>query len=146
MTEGNEFKYTIEIVLNSEGSSSNGNGDTPATPSNPESNPGTGNKSTKELLKKFAPAVVAGKNMINFATSNIGTFTGNARLQDQVNFGLKTIGYGAMIAANPAIGLVALGTDIATSAITYNFNQKWKDREIEQARYKAGYSAVNRSR
>lgn len=146
MSEGNEFKYTIEIVLNSEGSSGNGNGDNPSNPSSPKNNPGTSNDSAKELLKKFAPAVVAGKNMINFATSNIGTFTGNAKLQDQVNFGLKTIGYGAMIAVNPAMGLVALGTDIATSAISYNFNQKWKDREIEQARYKAGYSAVNRSR
>lgn len=142
-----EFKYTIEIVLNNDGSA-NGNGGGNGNNSNPnkESNPGNSNQSATDLLKKFAPVVIAGKTMINFATSNIGTFTGNSRLQDQVNFGMKVIGYGAMIAANPVMGSVALGTDILTSAISYNFNQKWKDREIEQARYKTGYSATNRSK
>ncbi len=36
--------------------------------------------------------------------------------------------------------------DIAKSAIMYNYNKKWEERELENARLKVGYTVSNRSR
>ena len=145
MAESGEYKYTIEIKLNSEGSSSGESLNN--SPINPGANNNPSSKSSsKGTISKFAPLLAIGHNAINFATSNVGMFTGNEKLQEEVNYGLKMIGYGGMIAINPIMGAIAVGTNYISSAITYGFNQKWKNIELEQARYKVGYSSTNRSR
>lgn len=139
-------EYLIKIVA--EGGSSVGSSNT----TNP-SNPGVANvpespglNVNKNMIKGLAGAVAVGSQAISFATSNIGTFTGSSRIQENVNMGLKMAGHATHIAISPITGVIGLGMDLAQSAIMYNYNKKWEEREVEEARLKVGYTASNRSR
>ena len=49
--------------------------------------------------------------------SNVGTLTGSQAAQNSINNATKVIGYGALIATNPILGLGALALTVANNAI-----------------------------
>lgn len=61
---------------------------------------------------------------INYATSNVGKWTGNKQNQAGVNALRTGISYATAMAINPIIGAVAVGLDAATYAIDYWFEEK----------------------
>jgi len=139
-------EYLIKIVAEGGGGVDSSNTTNPSNPgvtSVPESK---GLNVNKNMIKGLAGAAAVGSQAISFATSNIGTFTGSSRIQENVNMGLKMAGHATHIAISPITGVIGLGMDIAKSAIMYNYNKKWEERELENARLKVGYTVSNRSR
>ena len=111
----------------------------PEDPSEQKENAGKGTSfSTKAM------ALYIGKQALNMATSRVGQVTGNSVLQDKVNAGLKVAGYATAIAINPIMGTLALGFDIANSAIDYHINANKENTALEVLNTRAGN--INRSR
>lgn len=100
----------------------------------------------KSLVSSGAAAVMVGKTAFNFVKSNVGTFTGSSYKQEQVNTGMKMIGYAAFAAVNPIGAAAALAVDVGTSAINESIKQTLRRKEIEFNRQKIGFTSFNRSR
>ena len=100
----------------------------------------------KSLVSSGAAAVMVGKTAFNFVKSNVGTFTGSSYKQEQVNTGMKMIGYAAFTAVNPIGAAAALAVDIGTSVINENIKQILRQKQIDFNRQKIGYTSFNRSR
>ena len=79
--------------------------------------PKTEETSQMSSLKKGAAALGAGAAA--FAISNVGTVTSSQAAQNQVNNTVKVVGYGVLLAKNPAIGLATLAFTIANNALKY---------------------------
>jgi len=97
-------------------------------------------------LKLAAGGAMIAKRSFDFATSNIGTFTGNSRLQNQINNTMKLASHAAHIAISPITGIAALGLDITLSEISRNFEIKLREDNLEMQRFKLNYNSINRSR
>jgi hypothetical protein len=143
--EKKEYIIKIQVDNGEQGTSQTGkNNNAKINKNNTEQ--AVGNESIKNAIKKVAPVVAGGKALVNFATSNVGTFTGDQRLQGQVNNALSMAGMTALAVTAPTTALVTLVTTAITSGITESYNQKIREKALEQERYKVGYTASNRSR
>ncbi len=83
-------------------------------------------------------AANVGKQAFNLVTSNIGKITGNSHLQDQVNIGLKTVGYAIGFATHPVITSIALGVEGVSTAINNYFEQSESKAKSAQMQMMAG--------
>ncbi len=92
---------------------------------------GNSNAAQKESsdFKKATSFVIAkqiGKNIVNFASSRVETYTGNPQAQANVNMAMKMVGYGIGFATNPVLAAIALGTDIVTQWADTAYQHKWE--------------------
>lgn len=113
---------------------------TPIAPSNKASN-------IKQALQT-AGVINFAKGIANFAVSNIGEFTGSNRIQEQVNFQMKLLGYGIMM-SNPAtapLALASIGLEMATNTISRANQRYWNEYQLSQERLRVGKIISNRSR
>ena len=129
----NQF-YTYKIVFSEEGGENN---ETPVEPENGEKiNTKNPTSQKKDSAVKTAVMTTAlqqiGKNTFNIVVSNLEEWTGNSGLQDAIDIGTKTVGYGVAFASNWVVGLIALATDITSQIISYNTKQKWANIEASQ--------------
>jgi hypothetical protein len=69
------------------------------------------------MQAKQAMSFVA-RNAQNFALSNIGELTGNASLERRLQSANQLMNIGAIAAANPAMGIAMLATQVGISAAT----------------------------
>jgi len=101
----------------------------------------------------LATAINTGKQVFNFATSNIGTFTGRTDLQRRVNNGMKTariagqLGYAAL-ASNPVTAvavIAATATELAINVVETTQEIKRGNTEAEFYRQVRG-NRINESR
>ena len=94
-----------------------------------------------------------GKQIFNYAASNVGNFTGNYILQDQINVTLDVIGdlstIGVGFAVNPLAGVAAIA-GIATKRILKEVTDRRNDIVAERERNywlaRSGNSTTNGSR
>ena len=99
------------------------------------------NSQAKENKSKSNAAVVSkmiALRSVNYATSNIGKWTGNKNNQAIVNTVKTGIGYATAFAINPILGAVAVGLDAATYAIDYAYERKWETIRVQQAQARIG--------
>lgn len=93
-------------------------------------------KASKEAgLSIFVDSV---KDGIQFAANNVGTYTGNTVLQNKVNLGMKAVGYGMMIAANPVLGSLNLLSNMVFNSLEHSQKKNEEDNALEQLRARAG--------
>lgn len=113
----------------------------------PQSEDPTKNKGDKDKKDKniaFMVGAYLGKQAIGFATSRVGQATHSSLMQQRVNSAGKLVAYGAMIVANPTMGIAALGVDLITSSIDYAHNANNERTSMMIVNERAGN--VNRSR
>ena len=99
------------------------------------------NSQAKENKSKSNAAVVSkmiALRSVNYATSNIGKWTGNKNNQAIVNTVKTGIGYATAFATNPILEAVAVGLDAATYAIDYTYERKWETIRVQQAQARIG--------
>lgn len=111
-------EYRIIVDINEGGGANSGN-----TSAN--------NKAQKESsnFKKATSFIIAkqiGKNIVNFASSRVETYTGNPQAQANVNMAMKMVGYGIGFATHPVLTAIALGTDILTQWADTSYQHKWE--------------------
>lgn len=86
----------------------------PEDPTQNRGGQGKNNKSTTLMVGTYL-----GKQAINFATSRVGQATHSSLMQQKVNSAGKLVAYGAMMVANPVMGVAAFGVDLISSTIDY---------------------------
>ena len=103
-------------------------------------------KPSKSPVKSTTAAVglYVGKQIFSYVSSNVEAYTRNAQLQEQINTGMKAIGYGVAIVANPALGIAALAFDVASQALTYA--KKTTESNLVSEQYRKRSGNYNRSR
>lgn len=121
---------------------------TPQQNDEQEAMPSTNNPATPASPMKTAIAAQIGINAVkqtaSYVTSNIGEWTGNRRLQQQVDNASRLIGYGVRIAVDPtpfkAASIASIGLELGMQAIDYTIERKWERRDYERqkARYGLG--------
>jgi len=104
-----------------------------------------GNESMSKMINAGI-FVAAGSRAVDYGLSHVGEWTGDSILQDKINATKKMTGYAALMAANPAAGILAFTADTATSMIDYSFKLKWQNREAERLRRRSGNYLSNGSR
>lgn len=138
---GDTAVYNIKITG---GGEETGNSTKPQEMAKPNPQDPTKPKGTgRERVNLFA-LYALGSRVAHYASSNVEAYTRNAQLQEQVNTGMKLVGYGIAIATNPAIGISLVAVDLATQALTYAKQTKESNLVAEQFRRRSGN--VNRSR
>lgn len=124
---------------------------TPQEVDQQEGQPSTTNPATPTSATGTARTAIAAQIGINavkqtasYVTSNIGEWTGNRRLQQQVDNASRLIGYGVRIAVDPtpfkAASIASIGLELGMQAIDYTIERKWERRDYERqkARYGLG--------
>lgn len=123
-------------------------------------NDGTENQKQDAASTKMATMGVfanqmlgVGKAALSFATSNIGTFTGDSVLQDNVNTMLGIVGDASSLimgAATGPVGLAVAAIGLATKytfqAIDYNIQRDRADKQSNYLRERTGGSTTEGSR
>ena len=133
-------RYVIDINLNGEA-----DGGSPTTPDKKQNGNKTKPKKEKEPIE-LAVGLQIAKTAKDYATSRVEMFTGSNSAQTYVNNNLKLIGYTMAIAANPILGSVALGLDLATSTADYLYSLKMETVQLEQQKRLLGALSYGRSR
>ena len=118
-----------------------GGGTSQASANNKSANPqAKGNK--KAAVAQSAATMIAMRS-INYATSNVGKWTGNSSYQNQINVAKQAIGYGMAFAINPILGAVTVALDGATNAIDMIYenkkNQVMSNEAMNRIGGKGGY-------
>lgn len=83
------------------------------------------------------------RQTLNYASSNIGKWTGSNATQQKMNNFQEGIGMLALAYTSPTLALITVGTRIATTAIDNYYEQKWDSISVSNARAKAGYNSSN---
>ena len=99
------------------------------------------NQQAKTNKQKSSAAVVSkmiALRSVNYATSNVGKWTGNKNNQAVVNTVKQGIGYATAFAINPLLGAVAVGLDAVTYTIDYLYERKWENIRVQQAQARIG--------
>jgi|LGVF01.2.fsa_nt_gb hypothetical protein len=104
-------------------------------------------KTRSEIIKAGAisGALLIGKEAWSFATSNIGKYTGDAKLQQKVNKALEYVGYSALIAASPVIGSISLIASKTNDLLDLQYQRKWDNIQANVNADRLGRSATSRS-
>ncbi len=110
-----EYKITINLNDGNANNMSSGN-----------SNAAQKESSDFKKATSFVIAKQIGKNIVNFASSRVETYTGNPQAQANVNMAMKMVGYGIGYATNPVLTAIALGTDIITQWADTAYQHKWE--------------------
>ena len=99
------------------------------------------NPQAKNNKQKSNAAVVAkmiALRSVNYATSNVGKWTGNSNNQAIVNNIKQGIGYAVAFSINPVLGAISVGLDAASYALDYAYERKWEQIRVQQAQVKYG--------
>ena len=110
-----EYKITINLNDGNANNMSSGN-----------SNAAQKESSDFKKATSFVIAKQIGKNIVNFASSRVETYTGNPQAQANVNMAMKMVGYGIGFATNPGLTAIALGTEIITQWADTAYQHKWE--------------------
>lgn len=95
-------------------------------------------KANKKASTTSVVATMIAMRSINYATSNVGKWTGNKNNQALVNSIKTGISYGVAFAVNPILGAVTVGLDAATYALDYAYERKWEQIRVQQAQARTG--------
>ena len=76
----------------------------------------------------------AGKQIFMSTLGQVGAITGNAQLQRDINKVTRLGGIAASFAINPLVGVLTLGTTIATEAITQGIKRRDENNAAEYYR------------
>ena len=116
-----------------------------ATITSGSKNPANTNKSPNPQAKKNKSAAMAqsaatmiAMRSINYATSNIGKWTGNTSNQTTINNVKTAIGYGMAFAVNPVLGAITVALDGATNAIDMFYENRKNQRISQEAMSRIG--------
>ena len=129
------------VITDDTGTATVKGGGASANKGNKSPNPqAKGNKSA--AVAQSAATMVAMRS-INYATSNIGKWTGNSSNQAQVNIAKQMVGYGMAFAINPILGALTIAMDGATNAIDMAYenkkNQLMANENLNRIGGKGGY-------
>lgn len=91
--------------------------------------------------KNLAIATMLAKQSFNYATSNIGKWTGSSHNQAVVNNAMDMVGIGILAYINPAVAVATLAFRVGTTAIDEAFDQKQQRRASERALARAGFTS-----
>lgn len=94
--------------------------------------------SSDKSSKSLAVASMIATQMFNYATSNVGKWTGSTRKQTSINNARQIIGIGAMAYVSPLVAIANVGVNLATTAIDTAYEERWDRYSKENARRKAG--------
>lgn len=94
-------------------------------------------------MKGIAIAAMVGQRSLSYLTSNVGKYTGDSRKQTMVNNITEGVSLAALAYVNPYIAVASVGIKIATTIADENYKRTWNEREVNNARAKAGYSSAN---
>ena len=82
------------------------------------------NKQNNLRISSIAGGAITARNIFNFGINQLSDY-GYDITQQNIETGLKYIGYGLLSVANPALGLTALTSDVGKRAYDrYRLNQK----------------------
>lgn len=96
---------------------------------------------SKKQMKGLATASMIASGAFNYATSNVGKYTGSSHNQNLVDNIQQGIQLGAMAIVNPYLAIGAVAVQGITYALDENFRRKQESVELGQARARAGYSS-----
>lgn len=97
-------------------------------------------KIAKTNNKNLAIAVMLAKQSINYASSNVGKWTGNKHNQAVVNNITDIVAIGMLAKVNPAIAVAVTGFRIATTIIDEQFEQKQQRLASERSLARGGFN------
>lgn len=86
----------------------------------------------------LAIASMVASQSFSYMTSNVGKWTGSTQKQTAVNNAMQLVSIGAMAYINPALAVVNVGLNLATTAIDTAYEQKWDSYSKDYARKRAG--------
>lgn len=95
----------------------------------------------KAKVAAISAATMAGRQAINYATSNVGKWTGNSHNQTVVNNIGQMVGFGALAYANPIVAGVTAAMTIGTTVADNFYEQSWDRARSTNAYQRAGYSS-----
>lgn len=98
-------------------------------------------KASVTKSKNIAIATMLAKNSFNYATANVGKWTGNSHYQNVINNATDIVGLGVLAVVNPAIAAVTTAFKIATTAIDTAFEQQESKYASERSLARAGFSS-----
>ncbi len=134
------------IFSNQQGGGSESDPEVPGATPNPEAPEETkkGGKEKDNSFNSKAIALYVGKQALSMVTSRVGVMTRSNVKQAQVNTAMKMVGYGVAIAANPVLGILAMGVDFINSSLDYKEKGRVEERRLSVLKERAGLT--NRSR
>ena len=91
--------------------------------------------------KNLAIATMLAKQSFNYATSNIGKWTGNSHNQAMVNNLTDMFGIGMLAYINPAVAVGTLAFRIGTTAIDEVWSRRQSQYASERALARAGFNS-----
>ena len=106
-----------------------------------ESNQSLQNSQTKANEKSnmiSAAGTYVAMATMNYVTSNVGKYTGNQRLQNNINNAKRVAGHGLGLAANLWMGLAIIAVDGTTTIADYMWERKWDTIRAEQKQARNG--------
>lgn len=100
-----------------------------------------GAKVNNSKAKTNAVALMLGRQSINYATSNVGKWTGNSHYQAVVNNVNDAVGIGILAVVNPLVALAATAFRIGTTAIDSWYTNRENRIASERKLARAGFSS-----
>ncbi len=94
-------------------------------------------------MKGISSMTMVAQGMFNYATSNVGKYTGNSHYQNITNTIQQGVNTVAMAIVNPYLALGNLALQGVTYALNYSFERKMESISVNQARARAGYSSTD---
>ena len=91
--------------------------------------------------KNLAIATMLAKQSFNYATSNIGKWTGNSHNQAIVNNATDMISLGILAFVNPGVAIATAAFRIGTTAIDSAWERKQNQLAEERALARAGFTS-----
>lgn len=93
---------------------------------------------SKSASKMLAVATMVGSQALNYTTSNIGKWTGDSRVQKNINNAGQIVALGMMAYANPYVAIAVAGINIGKTALDESYERKWDTRKSNLAKARAG--------
>ena len=95
-------------------------------------------KENKNASKLLAVASMVGSQALNYTTSNVGKWTGNSKVQKQINTINQVTALGMMAYVNPYVALATMAINVGTTALDEAYERKWDTRKSNLAKARAG--------
>lgn len=91
--------------------------------------------------KNLAIATMLAKQSFNYATSNIGKWTGNSHNQAMVNNAMDLVSIGVLAFINPGVAIATAAFRIGTTAIDSAWDRQQQQYASERALTRAGFTS-----
>lgn len=98
-------------------------------------------KESEKESKSLAVASMITNQTYNYMTSNVGKWTGSTQTQTQVNNinnVMQIVGISTMSYVSPVVAIANVGINLATTAISTSYEQKWDSYQKEYNRLRVG--------